>query len=110
MEEPRSGVVGDDAERDTLARRHLDGVTTDGVDLALVDGWVERWVVRGVVSRTLDDLELVSVQVAVDITLSDNSGLGIGAQVTYKGCLPASPFLRTISKTSMWLRTNVKGP
>ena len=64
MEDPRAGVVSDDTEGDTLTSRHLDGVATDGVGLGLVDRRVERRVVRGVVSRALDDLELVSVQVA----------------------------------------------
>ena len=64
MENPDSGVVGDNTEGDTFARGDLDGVTTDRVHQALVDRRVECGVVRGVVRRPLDDLELVSVQVA----------------------------------------------
>ena len=64
VEDPDSGVVGDETEGDALAARHLDGVATDGVRLGLVDGRVQRGVVRRVVRRTLHDLELVAVQVA----------------------------------------------
>lgn len=65
MEEPDTGVVGYDTEGDTFTGGDLDGVTTDGVRQALVDRRVERRVIRGVVSRALDDLELVSVQMAI---------------------------------------------
>ncbi len=64
MEEPYSGVVGDDAHGDGLAGGHLDRVAAYGVRLALVQGRVQFRVVGRVVCRTTDELHLVSVQVA----------------------------------------------
>lgn len=67
MEHPSSGVISDDTESDTVAIGDLNGITTDGVDLSLVDGWVQKRVIRSVVLRALNNLELVSVQMA-DVT------------------------------------------
>ena len=118
MEEPRAGVVRDDAHRDGGAAGHLDRVATRGVRLALVQGRVERGVARRVVRRAPDELELVPVQVA---------GVHEGGErfyqyhqlyarvrarkekekETHKGCLPVSPFLSTMSTTERWSRTKL---
>ena len=65
VEDPRAGVVGDDAERDALAGGDLHGVAPHGVRLRLVDGRVERRVVGRIVRCAFDDLEFVSVQMAI---------------------------------------------
>lgn len=75
MEHPSSGVISDDTESDTVAVGDLNGITTDGVDLSLVDGWVQKGVVRSVILRALNDLELVSVQMADIETLEKPNAL-----------------------------------
>ena len=65
VEEPRAGVVRDDAERDVLARGDLHRITAHRVRLALVQRRVQRRVVGRVVRRAPDELHLVPVQVAV---------------------------------------------
>lgn len=112
MEQPCSGVVSDEPESDTLAAGDLDSVATHGVGLALVDRRVEFRVVRRVIRRALDELELVSVDMAVQRQPFVNTMLytSLRFEATHKGCLPASPFCRTMSMTSRWLSTNAKGP
>lgn len=103
MEHPSSGVISDDTESDTVAVGDLNGITTDGVDLSLVDRGVQERVIRSVVLRALNDLELVSVQMADMETLEKPNVLKY-RWGTHKGCFPASPFLSTMSKTSMCSR------
>jgi hypothetical protein len=64
VEEPDARIVCHEAECNTAAGGHGNGVTAGGVGLAFDDRRVESRVGGGVVGDAIDDLELVSVQVA----------------------------------------------
>jgi hypothetical protein len=101
VEEPDARVVGDDTQRDGVHRRHLDSISSHGVLLAFDDRWVECWVSGCVVFGSAYNLHLVSVQVAFPNICVNIDPRVSGVRVTYKGCFPASPFFKTISKTFM---------
>lgn len=64
MEEPDSGVICYDAERDRVHGGHLHGVPAHGVRLALHKRGVQTRVVRRIVLRAVHELHLVSVEMA----------------------------------------------
>ena len=66
MEHPCARVVGDYTQRNRASWRHLDGITAHRIRLAFLNRWVERWVGGSVVRRTIDNLKLVAVKMAVN--------------------------------------------
>lgn len=62
MEKPCTGVVSSPSDSSTSSGRNGDGIPSNGVDLTLVDGWVQFGVVRKVIHGLVDDLEFVAVQ------------------------------------------------
>lgn len=61
VDEPDTGVVSDDAERDRSTTRDMNSVTSHWVRLAFNEGRIQLRIVRGVVFGTVDDLHGVSV-------------------------------------------------
>ena len=64
MEEPGTGVVGNKSQGGRMHRQQLDRVTTHRVCLSLLQRWVEGGVIGGVVATTVDNLELMTVNMA----------------------------------------------
>jgi hypothetical protein len=64
MEDPHAGVIRDETEADCASGRNLNRVATDRVLLSLDQGRVLRGVLGRVVGNALDNLELVAVKMA----------------------------------------------
>jgi hypothetical protein len=62
VEEPCTRVISSPSNGRASSRRHGNGVSSHGVDLALIDGRVELGIVGSVVHGLVDDLELVAVE------------------------------------------------
>jgi hypothetical protein len=65
VEKPGPGIVSDESQSGRLHRQQLDCVTADWIRLSLLQRRVEGGVIRSVVIATVDDLELVAVNVAM---------------------------------------------
>jgi len=65
VEKPGPGIIGDEPEGGRLHRQQLDCVTAEWVRLSLPQRRVELGVTRSVVIATVDDLKLVTVDVAM---------------------------------------------
>lgn len=62
MEEPYSGVIGDDSKDDLASARNMDGISSHRVSLALLDFAF----IVGIVVRAMHELHLMAVQVATN--------------------------------------------
>jgi hypothetical protein len=65
MEQPGARVICNESQSGRMHRQHLDCVTADWVRLSLLQRRVEGWVIRSVVISTVDNLDLVTVNVAM---------------------------------------------
>ena len=64
VEKPGTRIISDKPQSGGLHRQQLDCVTADWVRLSLLQRGVELGIVGSVVLATVDDLELVAVDVA----------------------------------------------
>lgn len=97
MQHPCAGVVGNHTQSGGGPRGHLDCVTPYWVRLAFDNGRVKRWVGGRIVLCTINDLNLVTVKMAVVQVSICTMRHRTGKSWTYNGCFPTSPFLRIIS-------------
>lgn len=65
MEKPGPGIVGDESQGGRLHRQQLDCITAEWVRLSLPQRGVGCGVIRSVVITTVNNLELVAMDVAV---------------------------------------------
>ena len=80
MEEPRTGVVSDEPQSGRMHRQYLDCVTADRVSLTLLQRRVQCGIVRSVVTTTVDNLEPVTVKVAIPRKFQQRCGTVNGQQ------------------------------
>ena len=64
VEKPSTRIISDETQSGRLHRQQLDCVTADWVHLSLLQRGVELGITGSVVLATVDDLELVAVDVA----------------------------------------------
>ena len=64
VEKPSTRIISDETQSGRLHRQQLDCVTADWVRLSLLQRGVELGITGSVVLATVDDLELVAVDVA----------------------------------------------
>ena len=101
MEEPHARVVRHETKRNGMLARYLDSVTSHDVAPALNYGWIDTRIVRSIVLRSSNELELVTVQMAFGLGIRGNQTFHqFEGRESHKGWFPASPFLSTISTTS----------
>lgn len=73
MEHPCAWIVGDEAQRHARTRLDLYCVPSNRVRLALGHRWIECWIIRRIIRCTVNDLKLMSVEMAITQAMSGTS-------------------------------------
>jgi len=65
VEKPGPGIISDESQSGGLHRQQLDRVTAQRIRLSLYQRRVEGGVIRSIILATFDNLELVTVNMAI---------------------------------------------